>query len=198
MTIAKIGLDISINSTGVSFILDGDEQIVKFFQIVPVASAHSASIQQLTYQRDWSKGNYSQEDLAKVNSAFSLSSKISQLLTKLKESYKVDAFDVRIEGSIMSQGFKKQQARVNDLTVFNGTVKLMLLKNELVQTITVVSPGALKKIATGKGTAKKEQIVKCFLAEFAEFVNIGKTDDIADAYYLAKFPYNSKLAYSKQ
>lgn len=194
MKIAKIGLDISINSTGIAFIF---EDIVKLYQICPDVSTHSPSIKQITYKRDWRKTNYSYEDLAKVNSAHTLSVTIAKLMKTLAQTYAIDKFDARIEGSIMSQGFKNKQSRVNDLTVFNSTVKLMLLKNDLVQSISVVSPGALKKIATGKGTAKKEQIIRCFLSEFPEFVNAGKIDDIADAYYLAKFQYNEKLGYMK-
>jgi Holliday junction resolvasome RuvABC endonuclease subunit len=193
--IAKVGLDMSINSTGLTFIF-GD--IVKFYQIVPAQSPHSASISQVVYKRDWRKDNYSYEDLAKIISATRLSLKINDILKRLKDTYSIDSFDVRIEGSIMSQGFKKQQSRVNDLTVFNSNVKLMLINNKTVSRICVVSPTSLKKWATGKGNSKKDAIVLKFVEQFPEFDKIGKIDDIADSYFLAKQDVLDEHCFVKQ
>ena len=52
----------------------------------------------------------------------------------------------------------------------------------------VATPQNIKKFATGKGNAKKEEIVSNFMKEISEkFTILKKVDDISDAYYMAKY-----------
>jgi Holliday junction resolvasome RuvABC endonuclease subunit len=194
--IAKIGIDLSMNSSGITIIVE-EKSIIKHFIISNVAVKSSANVQLLTYKRDHRNVNYSYSDLATVNSANSLAKRIYGLLIELSNIYGFQEVDARIEGSIMSQGFKKHQAKVNDLTVFNSSIKRMLISCELVKSITVVAPTTLKKWATGKGNAKKEQILEEFLKEFPKFDMTGKIDDIADSYYLAKGNVDDSQKYIK-
>ncbi len=194
--IAKIGIDLSMNSSGITLIID-ELNVTKHFIISNAAVKSSADVQLLTYTRDQRSDNYSYSDLATVNSATSLAKRIWNLISELQKIYKFSEVDARIEGSIMSQGFKRHQAKVNDLTVFNSSIKRMLINHELVKSITIVAPATLKKWATGKGNAKKEQIVEAFLKEFPKFDQTGKIDDVADSYYLAKAQVDDSQKYVK-
>lgn len=197
---STVGIDVSMNSTGLTFITynDLDERILKFIRIAPSTDGKQTSSARLvTYVRDYRKLNYSHQDLATVNSAKTLASTVSRLITEFCQTYKIEQIDARIEGSIMSKGFKKHEAKVNDLTVFNGTMKLMLLSNKFVNAISVIAPGSLKKYATGKGNCTKDKIVAQFKLEFPDFDCTGKIDDIADSYYLASAKHPEKLKYFK-
>jgi len=60
--------------------------------------------------------------------------------------------------------------------------------------VLLVEPSALKKAATGKGNAKKEQMIDCLPEEIrkqieshAELHGLKKIDDLADSYHLSQF-----------
>ncbi|BBI90429.1 hypothetical protein HYO65_gp037 [Tenacibaculum phage PTm1] len=125
-------------------------------------------------------------------------------MERVSKQYKVDYFDARQEGSVMSMSFKKQLSKINDLTTYNVAVKRMLLGTKLVKSISIVSPNSLKKYATGKGNCKKELVLETFLKEHPEYKVViskrtgkpsSKDDDIADSHYLAKadIPKDNKL-----
>ena len=200
--IAKIGIDLSMNSTGLvlDFINDDNVRITKFVQICPSIMKVSGDVQLVTYKRDYRKDNYSYEDLSAVNSATSLASCINKQMIKWSEIYNFDQIDARIEGSIMSSRFSKATANLNQLTVFNGTVKRMLLVHPLVVSIAVIGPTSLKKYFTGKGNAKKELMITKFIETFPMFdrSNKVKIDDIADAYALSIAQISDSMKYFKQ
>lgn len=195
--IAKIGVDVSVNSTGVSVIIpksEENEEKTLYFQICPGKVKHSASVRLLTYDKCYIKdASYTHEDLTKILAADNLALIVYKLMHDVARQYKVTAFDARQEGSIMAGSFKKKQSRLNDLTVFNAAMKRMLLKCKLVKCIAVVAPSSLKKYATGKGNANKDAVELAFYDKNPDFhrplnakgENATKNDDIADAWHLA-------------
>ena len=57
---------------------------------------------------------------------------------------------------------------------------------------TIATPANIKKFATGKGNAKKQQIIEAFLSQYNKLKQIPKVDDIADAYFMAQFARHLK------
>ena len=52
----------------------------------------------------------------------------------------------------------------------------------------IATPQNIKKFATGKGNAKKEDIIANFVKDVSEnFTILKKVDDISDAYYMARY-----------
>lgn len=204
MKIAQIGIDLSINSTGLSmYFKDKDNLIVKFFQICSTETKVSGSVQLVTYKRVPKIDQYSTDDLITVIDAASLANCINKLLIKLQSIYKFDKIDVRMEGSIMSTGGfgrgSSSKGRLNDLTVFNSTTKRMLLLHPLVHSIAIIAPKALKKHFTNNGNAKKERMIETFLKLFPDFDKSRKVkiDDIADAYALSCAQIQDSTKYIK-
>lgn len=207
--IAKIGIDVSINSTGVSVIIpksETNEEKALYFQICPGIVKTSASVRLLTYDKCYIKDeSYSHEDLTKILAADNQARVVYKLMHELATQYNITSFDARQEGSVMSGSFKKTQSRLNDLTVFNAAMKRMLLTCKLVSSIAILSPGTLKKCATGKGNAGKEAVEAAFYEKNPNFhrplntkgENLTKNDDVADAWHLADAKIDESLKMHK-
>lgn len=198
MITAKIGIDLAMNSTGLAFIIDDpkkDKPIIKFIRLTNEPVPNSPSCRLVTYNRDYRKENYSYRDISYLISAKSCAVKIRKLILEIASVYKIEEYYAAIEAPIM--GRFASNSRLNELVVFNAQCKSMLLQMESVRTIAVIAPSSLKKIATGKGNCKKDLILKTFYAEFPEYVQSGKNDDVADAYYLAKGPITDEMKFFK-
>lgn len=209
---ARMGLDISMNFSGVTFLFDYDngETIEKYFAITPSPESVAPWIQNVAYGRIWSKDNYSIDEMSKVQSAKKLANTINKLITKMQRIYEFSYIDCFMEGSIVNTGrFSKSKARINDLTMFNSIIKLMLVSSPHVRAIGIIPPKSLKKLATGNGNAKKPDMIAHFMKTHAEYEthwihqykngktkkNAYKIDDVIDAYFLAIVPYEDDKCY---
>lgn len=199
---ARLGIDASMNSTGVAFIFEYSDDSIekKFFVITPERIAVSSWAQNIEYNRIWNKDNYSIEEMNKILSARKLSACIHKLIIKMQSIYGFESIECRMEGSIVNTGrFNKSASRVNDLTMFNCSIKTMLVLHPLVCSIAIIPPKTLKKLATGKGNAKKELMVSVFFEVHEELIagRVGKVDDMIDAYWLAYVPYSNEKCFVK-
>lgn len=183
--IMYVGIDASINSTGVVCI---SNDYIKMFQITSDNVKHSSSVVNISYERiNTNTKNYSVDDLNKITNAQKLASVIKSVVLRCSEQCKPDEIHVRMEGSLMSFGFKSGASRLNDLVCNNTIIKLAILNSSNIKEFTILSPTELKKAFTGNGRAKKDQMIKMFLTYVPEYdMSIGKNDDIADAFALAK------------
>ena len=79
------------------------------------------------------------------------------------------------------------KGRRNELAMLNGAVFYTLLL--LDYSVKLLPPSSLKKFATGNGRASKEEIRKATPSLFIQEVEgvVKKSDDIFDAYWLAKY-----------
>lgn len=73
------------------------------------------------------------------------------------------------------------------LAEYGGILKSTILRLFPKTTITLIAPTANKKFATGSGNATKNMMVKQANSESAELQTI--SDDICDAFFLAKFTF---------
>ena len=176
----KIGLDLSINSTGVC-ICEDDRDPVYYF-IIPdklskkqkAASQHKR-INFITY--DKIKGN----DDHNINH---ITSKIMEIIKGLlNDDIKVVIEDV----ALAAKG-----ASIITLTLLNGWMRCLLTQKGI--DYITVPPTQWKKMMLGNGSADKELIVYCWSAidnsACVALMNNGivaKHIDIADAYFLAKY-----------
>lgn len=176
----RIGLDLSINSTGVC-VCEDDLDPVYYF-IIPdklskkqkAASQHKR-INFITY--DKIKGN----DDHNINH---ITGKIMEIIKGLlNDDIKVVIEDV----ALAAKG-----ASIITLTLLNGWMRCLLTQNGI--DYITVPPTQWKKIMIGNGSADKELIVYCWSAidnsACVALMNNGivaKHIDIADAYFLAKY-----------
>lgn len=194
----RIGIDASINSTGIVVMEKevGKIELVKYYLLVPNVGEGkklpkcTSSAELRTYERHWEAktSTYSQQDIYKILSAENQSKEILRILTKEIMVNQPDKVSCRIEGSLMSSSFKSGQSRLNDLIAFGSVMRYELLKSGLITEFKIIPPKTLKKLATGNGNAKKGLMVSHHKDTFPELnfdYNLGKVDDIIDAFWLA-------------
>lgn len=206
----RIGIDASINCTGICFTtidLDKKETHSDYYAVIPfekpkVLKRKSTKIP----KKKWSDSinivefikmdidskvdNFSYQDISKVISAKNLAIKIKETIIKYTEDKYYDEISVRMEGALMSSGFSAKHARVNDLIAYAVETRNMLVYDEklskLINYISLVAPKTLKKLATGNGNASKEFMIEKHQDIFAGlFDYYGKIDDVIDAYWLS-------------
>lgn len=186
--IMKVGLDVSMNSTGL--VIDIDHKITIHKIISEMKGRHSSDCKVHSYDRIFSNDDYSIENISKIISAEKLANKIAEIIHDAFMDSSSSAINVRMEGSAMG-GFG-MKSRVDDMTNFSAIVKRKMISTKQVQSISIIPPTTLKKFATGKGNAKKDAILESFYLLFPEFEKSTKDDDIADAYFLSQI--NSDVA----
>lgn len=197
-----IGIDLSINSTGLVILNYEDDVLIKeiFYRIIPeellTSGKKNSSLHTKTYKKNYDKSNYSSEDLTKVMAAARLGSKIKEFIDLNHKLFGAEYTEVRLEGSVMATSFRSHQARLNDLTAFNTMNKFMLLSSiKYLNTVYVIAPTSLKKLAVGKGNAKKELMIEKFFEIKPKFDTLGKMDDVVDAYFLGVCEPDSSLGF---
>lgn len=179
-----IGLDLSISSTGVC-VYDTETGQSRYYVVGWKFTKKSLNFQskiltQIVYNKWQSLKNddYIKKEGDKTQTVYNIMQELQPIIRKYKPAA------VAIEGvSFSSSG------AVVDLAGLNYAVRMMLL-SEGVNNIYVISPTQNKKFATSNGQAEKNLMIESWkksdpqTREIPEYI---KVDDIADAYFLARY-----------
>lgn len=181
-----IGLDLSINSTGVC--IYDTSRLQSFYYIISPkftkkasanGNAHLALIQYEKTTVD-SKLDYSVKEELKTYNIYN----IVQYIKYILRTWKPDV--VTIEGvSFGSTG----SAALIDLSGLNYMVRMACIEAE-VPNVFIVSPTQNKKFATGNGSAEKDVMISAWQKLEKHMIGVEqyiKVDDIADAYFMARY-----------
>lgn len=201
-----IGIDPSINSTGVTIMLVDtstlrglEEQyfIVKGSKLTKkeqVANDTLGNFEYLLYEKKDLKGTdeYQREKykaINLINIATTIYRNIEILLDVWKVKYEDDYIgDIYCCMEGISYGSIHSSA-VMDLAGLNYLIRSFIMK--IVQyNLYVCPPAQIKMFATGVGNAKKEQMVESFVSIHPEMKQIPKNDDLADSYFMCKWMLN--------
>lgn len=168
-----IGLDLSINSTGLCINNTNDDAI--YYIITPTLTKKQKSIQH-------DRINYVVYDKKQGNVSYNIKS-IANEIRKIIESYD-DIECVVIEDIAMAAKGRS----IIDLTLLNGYVRCVL--DEMNIPYQTISPTQWKKELLGNGQANKDLIVYHWMRfDIPVYNELGlngiKCDDIADAYFLS-------------
>lgn len=178
-----IGLDLSMNSTGVCVNIDSKEfkyYIISAKLTKKQANFQHANVKLIDYHKVNPEGEYSQKEAIKTQNINS----ICHFIENIVSHYHPDA--VNIEGvSFGSVG----SAALIDLTGLNFMVRKMLLDKQV--SFNIISPTQNKKFATGNGSADKNLMIDAWkrLDTSVRDINEIKIDDLADAYFLSRFEF---------
>lgn len=201
-----IGIDPSINSTGVTIMLVNpstlrgiEEQyyIVKGNKVTKKEKAAEETLgnfEYLLYEKIDLKGTdeYKREKYKAINLtniANTISINIQQLLDVWKVKYKDDYIgDIYCCMEGISYGSIHSSA-VMDLAGLNYLIRSIIMKT-VQYNLYVCPPAQIKMFATGVGNAKKEQMVESFVSIHPEMKQIPKNDDLADSYFMCKWMLN--------
>ena len=181
-----IGLDLSINSTGVC--IYDTNKVRSFYYIIgnkftkKASSYHHNNLVLLTYDKTTvdSKLDYSVKEELKTHNIYNIVRSIKLIL----DTWKPDV--VTIEGvSFGSTG----SAALIDLSGLNYMVRMACIEAR-VRNIFIVSPTQNKKFATGNGSAEKDVMISAWQKLEKRMIGVEqyvKVDDIADAYFMARY-----------
>ena len=174
-----IGIDQSINSTGICVCEDGDNI---YYNIVSkmtrtlknFSKAPTFNLNIISYEKSEPGDNYTSKEVAKTKNIYN----IVHIIENIIKYHTPDK--LILEGvSYASNG------SVVDLAGLNYAIRMIAMKYNI--EIIVIPPTTLKKSAISNGQATKDMMIDAW----KRIENIGdvpiKIDDLADAYFLAHF-----------
>lgn len=197
-TILYIGIDPSINSTGITIARyeNNVEVEIKFYiikngKLTKKESAANDSIDNFEYiiynkidLTQFKDDNHVFEYYKTKNMVEVVNTIYDLILNEVKKY--TSAVNVVIEG--ISYGSSIRTKSVFDLAGLNYMIRYKLITSDIQHlNLSIATPSNIKKYATGKGNANKESIMTIFKYIFPEMQNIPKLDDIADSYFMAMF-----------
>lgn len=164
----KIGIDYSLISPAVCIYKDGEYSFISFFDDygkdwkggkIKMFSYHRqlSEIMELNpYTRHIDKKDYREEQRTKMKAAKMIANKISERLVKLVgEEEVIIGLEGFSYGSISSSTL--------DLALFNSFLRIKLLEDFGEDCLVIISPTEGKKRLSGKGNAKKEDMIQAFI-----------------------------------
>lgn len=129
-----------------------------------------------------------------------------------KHNHEIDRFDalakwalryVHDDSTVMIEDYAMgAKGRVFAIGENTGILKYLLWKNKKID-YTLVAPTAVKKFATGKGTANKDKMYEFFVEKTGinlfDIFGVTTTDspisDIVDSYFISQLVYHNKQIY---
>ena len=203
-TILYVGIDPSINSTGITIARyeNNVEVEIKFYiikngKLTKRESAANDSIDNFEYiiynkidLTQFKDDNHVFEYYKTKNMVEVVNTIYDLILNEVKKYTSV--VNVVIEG--ISYGSSIRTKSVFDLAGLNYMIRYKLITSDIQHlNLSIATPSNIKKYATGKGNANKESIMTIFKYIFPEMQNIPKLDDIADSYFMAMFSRDIEL-----
>lgn len=197
-TILYVGIDPSINSTGITIARyeNNVEVEIKFYiikngKLTKRESAANDSIDNFEYiiynkidLTQFKDDNHVFEYYKTKNMVEVVNTIYDLILNEVKKY--TSTVNVVIEG--ISYGSSVRTKSVFDLAGLNYMIRYKLITSDIQHlNLSIATPSNIKKYATGKGNANKESIMTIFKYIFPEMQNIPKLDDIADSYFMAMF-----------
>ena len=197
-TILYVGIDPSINSTGITIARyeNNVEVEIKFYiikngKLTKRESAANDSIDNFEYiiynkidLTQFKDDNHVFEYYKTKNMVEVVNTIYDLILNEVKKYSAI--VNVVIEG--ISYGSSIRTKSIFDLAGLNYMIRYKLITSDIQHlNLTIATPSNIKKYATGKGNANKETIMTIFKYIFPEMQNIPKLDDIADSYFMAMF-----------
>ena len=197
-TILYVGIDPSINSTGITIArYENDVEVeIKFYiikngKLTKRESTANDSIDNFEYiiynkidLTQFKDDNHVFEYYKTKNMVEVVNTIYDLILNEVKKYSAI--VNVVIEG--ISYGSSIRTKSIFDLAGLNYMIRYKLITSDIQHlNLSIATPSNIKKYATGKGNANKESIMTIFKYIFPEMQNIPKLDDIADSYFMAYF-----------
>jgi len=193
-----VGIDPSLNSTGICMLFYEEDKLIKdmYYIIKPnKLTKKEQSIQDTLINFDYILYEKTDLDIYKDNNLFSEYWKtinMINIVNKIKECICDNiqgrtSYTLYIVQEGISYGSSIRTKSVFDLAGLNYMIRREFIKNEDIRFF-ISPPTHIKKFATGIGNCKKEMIIEMFKMIQPELSkSLPKVDDIADAYFMAKY-----------
>ena len=193
-----VGIDPSLNSTGICMLFYEEDKLVKdmYYIIKPnkltkkelVVKDSLINFDYVLYEKidlDMYKDNNLFSEYWKTINMISIVNKIKECIYDNIQGRTSYILYIVQEG--ISYGSSIRTKSVFDLAGLNYMIRKEFINKEDIRFF-ISPPTHIKKFATGIGNCKKEQIIELFkMIQPNLSKNIPKVDDIADAYFMAKY-----------
>lgn len=194
-----IGIDPSLNSTGVCLLYYGNnEKIKEYFAITKPNSLNKKEQEAQEKYLNFDYHIYEKFDLSKIeDNHIKEIKKTSNYIKNAQKIYSIISENTNYEDNIylvlegISYGSSIRTKSVFDLAGLNYMIRFLLFRLSGVKYDNLIHgafipPTEIKKFATGKGNANKAKIIEEFKKIYPDF-NLPKLDDICDAYFMAAY-----------
>jgi len=193
-----VGIDPSLNSTGICILFYEDNVFVKdmYYIVKPnKLTKKEQKVQDTLINFDYALYDKIDLDIYKDNNLFSEYWKTINMISivkKIKECIYDNIqgrqnYVLYIVQEGISYGSSIRTKSVFDLAGLNYMIRNEFINKEEIRFF-ISPPTHIKKFATGIGNCKKELIIELFKGINPELSNrLPKVDDIADAYFMAKY-----------
>lgn len=165
-----LGLDLSINSPGFT-INAGNDFFFYNIQTTKKWVFSNDSWDIISFPSDWCSLNQYKRIIV-----------IRDFVSMIIERHNVAK--IHFEG----YAFGASSSAVTGLAELGGVIRTMVFERGL--DMDIIPPSSVKKFATGKGNAKKEQMVAAFKSQILvpdAISNCPSLNDIADSFFISKF-----------
>ena len=193
-----VGIDPSLNSTGICILFYEDNILIK--DMYYIIKPNKLTKKEQNAQDSLINFNYVlykkiDLDIYKDNNLFSEYWKTINMISivnKIKECiydniHERTSYILYIVQEGISYGSSIRTKSVFDLAGLNYMIRKEFINKENIRFF-ISPPTHIKKFATGIGNCKKEQVIELFKMIQPELSkNVPKVDDIADAYFMAKY-----------
>ena len=164
----KIGIDYSLISPAVCIYKDGEYSFISFFddygkdwkgsksKTFQYHQQLSGIIELNPYTREIEKNDFREEQRTKMRAAKMIANKIAD---RLKEIVGDDDVIIGLEGF----SYGSISSSTLDLALFNSFLRIKLLEDFGEDCLVIISPTEGKKNLSGKGNAKKEDMIQAFI-----------------------------------
>lgn len=199
-----VGIDPSLNSTGVCIIkYDDDMNVIdeRYFIVKPNKLTRRETDAQ-NKNENFNYVLYDKQDLKQYNEnnhvhEYHKTCNIINVTRELKRLIddNVDDEHVIIVQEGISYGSSIRTKSIYDLAGLNYLIRNLFIDDDRFE-LYVCPPSNIKKFASGNGNCKKELMIQLFKSIHPDF-DVPKLDDIADAYFMARYAYELKKEQSR-
>lgn len=194
-----IGIDQSINSTGICVKLYENKKLIKehFYIITNKATKKALTYSETLDNFDYILYDKKEKSESKDNNEFEQNKLLNNILItdnildiiKSNMTSPLDRIYVGMEGISYQSG---QTKSLLDLSGLSTLIRYRIYKyfqshQDNIGELKVFTPSEIKKFASGNGNCSKEVMISLFKTAYKEIAQLPKIDDIADAYWICTY-----------
>jgi len=197
-----VGIDPSINSSGVTCLAYNDNTFIKemYYIIKPDKLTKKESLAEqenlhrfnyILYQKpEYDKDNNHEAEYYKILIFKQILHDIEECIKKfILQVADSDIYNLYICQEGISYGSSIRTKSVFDLAGLNFLLRMMVITKLHPTFFLIATPAEIKKRTSGNGNCKKEVMINLFKRVKPDFT-LPKLDDIADSYWMANYVQN--------
>ena len=172
----KIGIDVSVDSTGLALVYGNKVAGFLFQPSLPPEDDSCPDLNYVQYNKIYSHASSSAREYSKLMTMRTLANKV---------------YPQRVQIAVEGAAYGYMQHNSNslvELVMFRAVIQDHVYHRWPLGTLIsfdVLAPKSIKKEFTGDGSANKLKMIETALDKFVQITFLGKLDDFVDAYALA-------------